>query len=322
MDFIQTANKQADKFGAGKHGFSAGNPVGGVAATFVSPDFFDDVMMEIINVVEGGGLAATAATRNQMKLAIDILIRKRAGAFCAAGGTADAITGAFTPAVTADSDGLTVSVRAAGANTSTTPTFKADGTAVVTIVKENNQPLLPGDIPGAGHWMVLVYDATLTRWVLANPAAKLGTGYLSVRDEKASATAGGNAVVGAQTRTLNTVVANTIPGASLSANQITLPAGTYRVRASAPAAVNHRVYLFNVTDGVNQILGTSENNTDTSNVDPVWTCSSLEGRFTIAATKVFELRDFCAQAKTGGLGAPFTNDGQVEIYSLCEITRE
>jgi hypothetical protein len=37
-----------------------------VAATFVSPDFFDDVMMEIINVVEGGGLAATAATRNQM----------------------------------------------------------------------------------------------------------------------------------------------------------------------------------------------------------------------------------------------------------------
>lgn len=95
-----------------------------------------------------------------------------------AGGTVDAITAAFTPAIAAlpaAPGTLSVFVRATGANTSTTPTFKADGTAAKTIVKGNNVPLLAGDIAGAGHWLELQYDPTLDKWVLQNPARGVTT---------------------------------------------------------------------------------------------------------------------------------------------------
>lgn len=198
MDFIQTSNKQVDKFGAGKHGFSAGNPAGGVAATFMSPEFCDDLMMELINVIEGAGLAAAAATRTQVKQGVDIMIRKSAGAVCAAGGTADAITGAFTPVVAALVDGMLVRVRAANANATTTPTFKADGTALKTIVKGNNLPLVAGDIAGAGHWLQLQYDLTQDKWVLLNPA--MGVNALGVGQTWTTVTG---------TRSLGTTFTNT-----------------------------------------------------------------------------------------------------------------
>lgn len=90
-----------------------------------------------------------------------------------AGGTVDAITAAFSPAIAAlpTAPGtLSVFVRAAGANATTTPTFKADALAAKTIVKGNNLPLVPGDIAGAAHWLELRYDSTLDKWVLQNPA--------------------------------------------------------------------------------------------------------------------------------------------------------
>lgn len=86
-----------------------------------------------------------------------------------AGGTSDAITTTFTPAITAFSNGP-IFWRATAANTTTTPTLKRDGLSAKTIVKGNNLPLSAGDIPGAGDWMCSVYDATLDREVLLNPA--------------------------------------------------------------------------------------------------------------------------------------------------------
>jgi hypothetical protein len=86
------------------------------------------------------------------------------------GGTADALTGAFTPAITALTNGMAVYVRAGLANATTTPTFKADGTSLKTIVKGNGVALSAGDIAGAGHWLELQYDVTLDKYVLQNPA--------------------------------------------------------------------------------------------------------------------------------------------------------
>lgn len=90
-----------------------------------------------------------------------------------AAGTVDALTaaGIGEPDITALTDGLTVRVRAAGANTSTAPTFAAGTTAAKTIVKGNGLALVAGDIAGAGHWLTLTYDATQDKWVLQNPAA-------------------------------------------------------------------------------------------------------------------------------------------------------
>lgn len=95
----------------------------------------------------------------------------------AAGGTADALTGAFTPAITVLTNGMMLLVRAASANATTTPTFTpANGViAAKTIVKGNNLALAAGDIAGAGHWLDLQYDSTLDKWVLLNPATAVAT---------------------------------------------------------------------------------------------------------------------------------------------------
>lgn len=74
MDFIQSSNKQVDKFGPGRHGFSGGNPSGGILATFMTPEFCDDVMMELINLIEGGGVTPTAGQRNQALLSVQAMI--------------------------------------------------------------------------------------------------------------------------------------------------------------------------------------------------------------------------------------------------------
>lgn len=92
---------------------------------------------------------------------------------CVAGGTADALTGSFTPVITAlPSTGLRLRVRAALANATTTPTFTPNSGTVTayTIVKGSNQALVAGDIAGAGMWLDLDWDNTLTKWVLLNPA--------------------------------------------------------------------------------------------------------------------------------------------------------
>lgn len=88
-------------------------------------------------------------------------------------GTADAITAAFTPAIAAlpaAPGTLAVRTRAGFANATATPTFSPNGLTPKTIVKGANLPLAIGDIPGAGAWIELVYDATLDKWVLQNPA--------------------------------------------------------------------------------------------------------------------------------------------------------
>lgn len=101
------------------------------------------------------------------------LLQQSAYTSANAGGVVDAITASFTPAITAlpSAPGtISVLVRAGAANATTAPTFAPDGLTAKTIVKGNNQPLVAGDIAGAGHWLDLQYDATLDKWVLQNPA--------------------------------------------------------------------------------------------------------------------------------------------------------
>lgn len=95
----------------------------------------------------------------------------------ATGGTADAITATFAPVPRYPSNGVPLSVRATAANATTTPTFTPNSgvIAAATIVKGNNLPLSAGDISGAGYWLELAWDATLTKWVLLNPATGVST---------------------------------------------------------------------------------------------------------------------------------------------------
>ena len=92
-------------------------------------------------------------------------------------GTTDVLVAAFSPLVTVLTNGMSLSIRAAAANTTTTPTFTPNSGVIAakTIVKGNGIALAAGDIAGGGHWIDLQYDLTLNAWVLLNPAQGVTT---------------------------------------------------------------------------------------------------------------------------------------------------
>ncbi len=79
------------------------------------------------------------------------------------GGTADAITATYSPAITALVDGQLCCVRATAANATTTPTFAPNGLTARTIVKKGGSALAVGDISADGHELILRYDLTNTQ---------------------------------------------------------------------------------------------------------------------------------------------------------------
>jgi len=179
---------------------------------------------------------------------------------------------------------------------------------------DSSDPPRKRDLDGILEWLRTVFDAS--------------TGYLKqrhallhVRDEKTSGTMGGTFTSGAwQTRVLNTVAINEITGASLASNQITLPAGTYRLRAwaAAYAVGRHKVKIVNVTDVANIVLGESS---WTQVAGEGATKSEVSAQFTLTATKVLELRHRCESTTASrGFGVESSFDA-VEVYAEVWIEK-
>ncbi len=149
-------------------------------------------------------------------------------------------------------------------------------------------------------------------------------GVLHVRDEKAAATdGGGSAAATWNARTLNTVVKNTIAGASLSSSQITLPAGDYRIQGRAPAVFvdRHKIRVRRDVTGTpaTLIVGSSAFTDDAGATNA--TDSTLDQIVTLAGTDVLDLQHYTEKAKvTNGLGQS-TNAGEVEVYAEVFIER-
>ena len=146
--------------------------------------------------------------------------------------------------------------------------------------------------------------------------------YILIRDEKADGVDGGGFTAGAwQTRDLTVIVVNQGSHVSLATNQITLATGTYKVKAHAPARTvnSHKIKLRNITDGADIVIGTSER---AISGDGNQTRSFLEGRFTIADTKVLELQHRCGTTRvTNGLGIA-SGFGVIEVYAIIEFWKE
>lgn len=140
-------------------------------------------------------------------------------AWVAAGGTADAITAAYTIPVTALVDGQLCFVRAGAANATTTPTFSPSALTARTIVKNGGSALGTGDIAGAGHELIFRYDLANTRWELLNP---------KVAVPFTPASASGAASIGFAEDTDNGTSVTTLQGAAALAGDVvvTLPAVT------------------------------------------------------------------------------------------------
>jgi hypothetical protein len=152
--------------------------------------------------------------------------------------------------------------------------------------------------------------------------AYIATDYLKYSYSVSSGTAGGASATGAWTiLPINTEDADTGSDGSLAANVITLGAGTYRFRATAPGykTDNYQIRLQNTSDATTVALGTTVRSAAT---DDCVVTSTVTGRFTIASSKTFELqyRAGAVQA-TNGIGLPSTF-GTNEIYSVVELWKE
>ncbi|MFQ6285497.1 hypothetical protein ACLMPM_08855 [Yersinia enterocolitica] len=74
MHRIDTPTAQVDKFGAGKNGFTRGNPQTGVPATALDDDYFDAVQEELAGIVEAADITLKKTDRAQVLAAIKLLI--------------------------------------------------------------------------------------------------------------------------------------------------------------------------------------------------------------------------------------------------------
>ncbi|HBC0541382.1 TPA: integrase [Citrobacter freundii] len=77
MHRIDTPTAQKDKFGAGKNGFTAGNPQTGTPATDLDNDYFDMLQEELAGVVEATGASLVKSKHNQLLTAMKALLLSR-----------------------------------------------------------------------------------------------------------------------------------------------------------------------------------------------------------------------------------------------------
>jgi hypothetical protein len=157
------------------------------------------------------------------------------------------------------------------------------------------------------------------RWIKQAVSGGGAADYFRLHDSKAATTDGGTFTSGAwQKRTLTEDI-NDISGASVASSVITLPAGTYRCFARCPAyrVDMHVGRLRNTSDNTTAIIGGG------SRVGEAWSASQsdtiIQGRFTIAAEKTFEVQHRCLTTKADNGFGVFNNFGENEIYTVAEF---
>lgn len=170
--------------------------------------------------------------------------------------------------------------------------------------------------------------ATAPEWVTGGGGG-LYSAYVCIQDRKSQNTAGGTFTAGDwRTRTLNTEAADTGNHASVASNQISLAAGTYRVRASAPAlaVLQNQARIYNITDSAvlqdtsgNDLVGSTQY--AGVNTYITQTESIIVGRFTIAGTKTLELQHKSAATKADN-GFGVAANLATEIYAVVEFWKE
>ncbi|EKB2373799.1 hypothetical protein ONM26_004776 [Escherichia coli] len=81
MHRIDTKTAQKDKFGAGKNGFTRGNPQTGTPATDLDDDYFDMLQEELCSVVEASGASLEKGRHDQLLTALRALLLSRKNPF-------------------------------------------------------------------------------------------------------------------------------------------------------------------------------------------------------------------------------------------------
>jgi len=178
---------------------------------------------------------------------------------------------------------------------------------------------LPIQQPASFDYFPLTTGVVTYRTTLASAVSTGRVDYTVVlQDQKTQNTPGGSFTSGDwRTRTLNTKVLDTGNICSLASNQFTLPPGTYDFFAVAPAYSCNRVQarLQNITDTSTTLLGGAiyaYSNVTVNNI--------IQGRFTIASSKTFELQQRCQSTQsTNGFGVE--GNFTTEIYANVKINK-
>ena len=183
------------------------------------------------------------------------------------------------------------------------------------VTTSTNRPTVPFDgqvISETDTDSLKVYNGT--SWVDVAPKIAI------FNETQAASTTGGTFTSGAwQTRTLNTTVVNNITSCSLASNAVSLPAGTYRMRAIAQAfqVAEHQVKIFNSTDSTDVQLGGQGYSATTNEVT---TFSEATAVVTITGTKSFVVQHRCATTKASQGFGTAVSWGNC-IFATFEIVR-
>lgn len=148
--------------GTGTATVVAGTPAGSPAAPTLPAGKFQVAQVSVPNT------ATSIGADNITDLRAAQIVGVPAVPWAVGGGTGDAITATYAPAITSLTDGLILGVRSPGANTTTTPTFAPNGLTAHTITKNGGSALAAGDIPANLAELLLRYNLANTRWELLN----------------------------------------------------------------------------------------------------------------------------------------------------------
>lgn len=242
-------------------------------------------------------------------------------------GSANALIASFSKPYNSLNDILLVMVKTAYEATSSAPTIDIDGLGPIVIKKANNVPLDVADVP-ANYNMLIGYDEATNSAILFNPWTGKKREFMIVADIKAQGTDGGSVSVANTvfTRTLNTVISNSISGASLSANEITLPKGTYAIRGKCvnKGCGNIATGIKNVTDNTITYGLNVDHDAVTVGLYTLYesSISQVDAQFTINSTKSFSLVQIARQTRSGsGCGLANNFAGISEKYAEVVIEK-
>lgn len=185
-----------------------------------------------------------------------------------------------------------------------------DPSGAETIDGASTAPIQPGEV------RIVQCDGFALRTIRIYGGS---SGIFIARDQKTSGTSGGaTSATTVQVRALQTTILNTLEGASLASNAVTLSLpGTYEFFATVACGNGtggSRAYIFNDTDSTYAIEG--------CNVAAISDAGTMVvfGVLTTTASKTFTVRHYSGSGSANGLGTP-VGDSRPEIYATLQIRR-
>lgn len=204
------------------------------------------------------------------------------------------------------------------------------GTGTTNLIKAGRDEDDGNDVPVVGQGARLPTAADLTedtelvhkKYVddLVVDLLDVHQAYVKVSDVKENAHGGTFSAGAWQTRTINTEDSDPSNICTISNNQITLAAGTYRCMISCPAykVTNHCARLYDVVGGTTLLLGTVES--AGGEQESIQTRSFICGQFTVLADRPLKIQHYCYDG-VSSYGFGLKMFASSNVYTVAEFWR-